>query len=220
MDQGSTSPKNTAHGRSSRRKCQFRQALLESLAAECHNRTVTPHTDTIIEAETLAVEESTSVGRQETEVSLLDLAVLLVRYKRFIARFVVGGAVLAVLVALILPVRYEAKVTLLPPSQGSSSMGSALLGQLGNLGSLTALAGGFGIKNPTDMYVSLLTSRTVEDAMIQKFGLMDEYREKRISDARKHFERVTSVVAGSKDGLIRSTLEDGDPKRAADLANG
>lgn len=174
----------------------------------------------MMEAETIAIEETTSVRRQETEVSLLDLTVLLVQHKRFIAGFVVGAAVLAIVVALVLPVRYEAKVTLMPPSQSSSSMGSALLGQLGGLGSLTALAGGFGIKNPADMYVSLLTSRTVEDAMIQKFGLMAEYREKRISDTRKDFERRTSVVAGSKDGLIRITLEDGDPKRAADLANG
>ena len=99
-------------------------------------------------------------------------------------------------------------------------MGSALLGQLGNLGSIAGLAGGFGIRNPADMYVSLLTSRSVEDAMIQKFGLMAEYREKRVSDARKDFERQTTVMAGSKDGLIRITLEDSDPKRAADLANG
>ena len=70
------------------------------------------------------------------------------------------------------------------------------------------------------MYVSLLTSRTVEDAMIQRFGLMQEYHEKRMSDARKAFERRSTAVAGSKDGLIRLTVEDGDPKRAAELANG
>jgi uncharacterized protein involved in exopolysaccharide biosynthesis len=70
------------------------------------------------------------------------------------------------------------------------------------------------------MYVSLLTSRTVEDAMIQRFGLMQEYRVKRISDARTDLEHSTTVVAGTKDGLIRLTFEDRDPKRAADLANG
>jgi uncharacterized protein involved in exopolysaccharide biosynthesis len=70
------------------------------------------------------------------------------------------------------------------------------------------------------MYVSLLTSRTVEDAMIQRFGLMAEYREKRLSDARKEFESRTSAVAGTKDGMIRITVEDRDPKRAAELANG
>jgi len=95
-----------------------------------------------------------------------------------------------------------------------------LLGQLGNLGSLGALAGGLSIKNPADMYVALLTSRTVEDAMIRRFGLMQEYHEKRMSGARKAFESRTTAVAGTKDGLIRLTVEDGDPKRAAELANG
>jgi tyrosine-protein kinase Etk/Wzc len=130
--------------------------------------------------------------------------------------------VLATVVAFLLPVRYEAKVVLLPPQQ-NSSISSALLGQLGNLGSLGSLAslagGGLGMKNPADMYVSLLTSRTVEDAMIQRLGLMAEYSKKRISDARTVLEHRTTVLAGAKDGLIRISVEDRDPKRAADLAN-
>ena len=159
----------------------------------------------------------------ETEVSLLDILVVLLERKRFIVRFVLGAAALAIVVSLLLPVRYEAKIVLLPPAQ-NSSIGSSLLGQLGNMGALGSLAslagGGLNLKNPADMYVSLLTSRTVEDAMIQRFGLMQEYHEKRMSDARKAFERRSTAVAGSKDGLIRLTVEDGDPKRAAELANG
>ena len=160
------------------------------------------------------------------EGSPLDLLILLLERKRFIARFVLGAAALATVVAFLLPVRYEAKVVLLPPAQ-NSSISSALMGQLGNmgalgsLGSLASLAGGgLGLKNPADMYVSFLTSRTVEDAMIQRFDLMKEYKEKRMMDTRKEFERRTTVVAGTKDGLIRISLEDRDPKRAAELANG
>ncbi|MGB8582546.1 MAG: GNVR domain-containing protein [Candidatus Sulfotelmatobacter sp.] len=159
----------------------------------------------------------------EAEVSVLDILVLLLERKRFLVRFVVGAAVLAAIVSLLLPVQYEAKIALLPPAQ-NSSIGSSLLGQLGSigaLGSLASLAGGsLGIKNPADMYVSLLQSRTVEDAMIQRFGLMQEYRVKKMSEARKAFEHHTTAVAGAKDGLIRLTVEDHDPKRAAELANG
>jgi len=99
-----------------------------------------------------------------------------------------------------------------------------LMGQLGGgsgLGALASLAGGsLGLKNPADMYLSLLTSRTVEDAMIQRFGLMQEYHEKKMADTRKVLERRTTAVAGAKDGLIRLTVEDQDAKRAAELANG
>ncbi len=169
------------------------------------------------------VDERNDTHQAETEVSVLDILALLVERKRFVQRFVVGSFVLAIAVSLLLPVRYEAKIVLLPPQQ-NSSIGSALMGQLGSigaLGSLASLAGGsLGIKNPADMYVSLLTSRTVEDAMIQRFGLMQEYREKRMSDTRKELENRTTVVAGAKDGLIRLSIEDRDPKRAAELANG
>ncbi|MGA7218564.1 MAG: GNVR domain-containing protein [Candidatus Sulfotelmatobacter sp.] len=161
-------------------------------------------------------------SRPETELSLLDTLVLLLERKRFILRFVLGALLLSIVVSFVLPIRYEAKIVLLPPAQ-NSSIGSSLLGQLGNLGalgSLASLAGGTLGKNPADMYVSLLTSRTVEDGVIARFGLMKEYRDKRMSDARKDFERRTTCVAGAKDGLIRISVEDHDPKRAAEIANG
>jgi len=189
-----------------------------------HDRELESHADTMIQTEIqtepIADERDAGPSRTENEVSVFDILVLLAGHVRFIVRFVLGAAVLAIVVSFLLPIRYEAKIVLLPPQQ-NSSLSSALLGQLGNMGSLAALAGGsLGIKNPADMYVSLLTSRTVEDAMIQRFGLMAEYREKRMSDARKEFERRTTAVAGTKDGLIRISVEDRDPKRAAELANG
>ena len=178
---------------------------------------------TEIQTEPIIEETPTDPSRVEAEVSVLDILVLLLERKRFIVRFVLGAAVLAAIVSLLLPVQYEAKIVLLPPAQ-NSSIGSSLLGQLGKigaLGSLASLAGGsLGIKNPADMYVSLLTSRTVEDSMIQRFGLMQEYHAKKMSEARKAFEHRTTAVAGTKDGLIRLTVEDHNPKRAAELANG
>jgi uncharacterized protein involved in exopolysaccharide biosynthesis len=179
------------------------------------------HTET--QPETVVDEPMSQPLEAETEVSLLDILVVLLERKRFILRFVLSAFVLAIVVSLLLPVRYEAKIVLLPPQQ-NSSVGSALLGQLGGMGSLGSLAslagGGLGLKNSADMYVALLTSRTVEDAMIQRFGLMKEYRQKRMSDTRKELERRTTAVAGTKDGLIRLTIEDGDRQKAADLANG
>lgn len=179
--------------------------------------------ETEIQHEPIIHEGTQEPTQAEAEVSVLDILVLLLERKRFIVRFVLGSALLAAVVTLLLPVQYEAKVVLLPPAQ-NSSIGSALMGQLGSLGALGSLAslagGGFSLKNPADMYVALLTSRTVEDAMIQRFGLMQEYHEKRMSDTRKAFERRTTAVAGTKDGLIRLTVEDHNAKRAADLANG
>jgi len=176
----------------------------------------------VVQNEPIAYKETENLSQTETKVSLLDILVLLAGKKRFIVRFVLCAAVLATVVSFLLQNRYEAKIVLMPPSQ-SSSAGSALLGQLGNMGSLGSLASMTGLsimKNPADMYLSFLTSRTVEDALISRFGLMQEYHVKHISDARKELERRTTAVAGSKDGLIRLSIEDGDPKRTAELANG
>jgi len=161
----------------------------------------------------------------ESEISLLDHLIVYTENRRFILRLVAITAAVATMVAFLLPIRYEAKIVLLPPAQ-NTSLGTTLLGQLsggaiGGLGSLASLAGGsLGLKNPADMYVSLLTSRSVEDGMIEHFGLMQEYHDKRMSDARKELEHRTTVIAGAKDGLIRLSVEDPNPNRAAELANG
>jgi uncharacterized protein involved in exopolysaccharide biosynthesis len=76
-----------------------------------------------------------------------------------------------------------------------------------------------GLKNPNDMYVAMFKSRTVEDAMIQRFDLMKEYRQKYMSTARKAFESHATVDSGTKDNLIHISVEDKDPKRAAEMAN-
>jgi uncharacterized protein involved in exopolysaccharide biosynthesis len=154
------------------------------------------------------------------EISLLDVLIVLAERKRAIFWVTAVFAILAIVISLLLPVRYTATVTLLPPQQ-NTSMGATLASQLGNLGGMAALAGGsLGLKNPNDMFVGLLKSRTVEDAVVQHFGLMQEYDKKYLSDARKAFENRASVDGSGKDGLIHISVEDHDPKRAAELANG
>jgi uncharacterized protein involved in exopolysaccharide biosynthesis len=49
---------------------------------------------------------------------------------------------------------------------------------------------------------------------------MDEYHKKYLSEARKKFEKRATVDGSSKDGQIRISVEDSDPRRAAELANG
>ena len=161
-----------------------------------------------------------AAGVHGDEISLLDLLTVLAERKHVILWIAVSFAVVAIIVSLLLPKRYTASVTLLPPQQ-NLSMGSAIASQLGNLGGMAALAGGgLGLKNPNDMYVAMLKSRTVEDGMIQNFGLMQEYREKYLSDTRRAFEKHATVDGNGKDGLIHISIEDRDPTRAATLANG
>ncbi len=160
------------------------------------------------------------VGKNDDEISLLDLLIVLAERKRTILWVTATFAVIAIVVSLILPQSYTAIVVLLPPQQGSS-MGNAIASQLGNLGGMAALAGGgLGLKSPNDMIVAELKSRTVEDAMVQHFGLMQEYHQRLLSDTRKVFEKHTTIDGSGKDGLLHISVEDRDPNRAAELANG
>ncbi len=160
------------------------------------------------------------LGASEQEIHLLDVLIVLSKHRRFILWFTVCVAILAVVVVMLLPSKYTAETVLLPPSQ-SSSTGSAILSQLGGSGALASMAGAsLGIKNPGEIYVSLLRGRTLEDAIINRFGLMARYRAKRASDARRAFESHSSVALGTKDGLITISVTDRDPKLAAQIANG
>jgi uncharacterized protein involved in exopolysaccharide biosynthesis len=166
------------------------------------------------------VQEAEPVGTSETGVHLLDLLIILAQRRKFIYWFTLGAGILATIVVFIIPAKYTATTLILPPAQ-NSSMSSALLGQLTGSAALASAAGEtLGIKNTGDMYVSLLRSQTVEDSLIRRFGLMARYRKKRMTDARLAFEDRSTVVLGVKDGLIRITVTDRDPKLSAQIANG
>jgi uncharacterized protein involved in exopolysaccharide biosynthesis len=140
-------------------------------------------------------------------------------------RKLVGIAALTIVglgsaVALLLPSRYVATTVILPPQQGGSA-GTAMMAQLSSLNSMTGVsASALGLKNPNDLQVSLLKSRTVEDAMVARFHLQALYHVKRLSSARKKWEKKTYIDNGLKDGLIRLSVTDRDPRRAAEMANG
>ena len=158
----------------------------------------------------------------EKEVSLLELLLVITRRRRLIFRLTVGLTLVAVAVSLLLPNEFTATTSILPPQQGgSTSAGATLIAQLSGLGSVASTAGGaLGLKNPNDLQVALLKSRTVEDAMIDRFHLMDLYHARRRSEARKKLESVVEIENGAKDGLIRISVTDRSPQRAAELANG
>jgi uncharacterized protein involved in exopolysaccharide biosynthesis len=137
----------------------------------------------------------------------------------------VGIATLAIVsltlaAALLLPSRYMATTVILPPQQGGSA-GAAMMAQLSSLSAMAGVgAGALGIKNPNDLQVALLKSRSVEDAMASRFHLRALYHAKYLSSARRIWEKKTFIDNGLKDGLIRLSVTDQDPRRAADLANG
>jgi tyrosine-protein kinase Etk/Wzc len=124
------------------------------------------------------------------------------------------GAVLGV----IIPNRFTATAVLLPPLPNGSISGAALMSQANTMSAIAAASGL--MKNPNDQQVSLLKSYTVESAVVQRFHLQSQYKQKFLSSACREFERHTKADSGIKDGLIRISVYDRDPRRAAELTNG
>jgi tyrosine-protein kinase Etk/Wzc len=111
---------------------------------------------------------------------------------------------------------YTASTSFLPPQQ-QQSIASAMLQQLGALGSLAGATAG--LKNPIDQYIAFLKTRAVEDALVSRFNLQSRYETKTLVDTRKLLEDFTRVTSG-RDGLITLEFTDRDPKFAAEVANG
>jgi tyrosine-protein kinase Etk/Wzc len=164
---------------------------------------------------------------KKRELSFLDLLVILADRRRLIAWITLVAVLLAIPISLLLPKRFTATVTVLPPRE-NSTLGALLESQLSGLGGsgmggmagMAALAGSsLGLKNPNSRYVGMFRSRIVEDAVIKQFDLKKEYHEKYLSDARRKFEHLTTVDGNAKDGLIHVSVEDHNPRRAAAIAN-
>jgi tyrosine-protein kinase Etk/Wzc len=147
--------------------------------------------------------------------SLLPWLLLLAQNKRIILAWTLASAGVALLVSLLIPNKYTATTLILPPQQTQSSA-TAMLGQLGALANL----GGkdLGLKNPGDLYVGILKSRTIADDLINQFDLKHLYRDDRMADARADLSKHSTIETG-KDSLISISFEDWDPKRAAQIAN-
>ena len=148
-------------------------------------------------------------------IGLLDLAITLAKHKKLILGAPLTTGLLVAVLSLFMPNSYTATTQIMPPQQHYSA--SELLGQTGAPSGFTVTASG--IKDPNDTYVAMLKSRTISDALIRRFKLQSDNDTKIFTDTRKALASASRIIAG-KDGLIAIQVDDKDPKRAAEIANG
>ncbi|MDR3725081.1 MAG: GNVR domain-containing protein [Terracidiphilus sp.] len=174
-------------------------------------------------AETATAVDGTSsleASSQEYEISLIDVLTQLAYRKGLIAKITGVGILIGLALCFSSQVRYTATTKIIPPQQTQSSA-SMLMNQLssGGAGSLAAMAGGgLGLKNPNDIYLGLLNSRPIADAIIQKFDLKSVYRASDMTSARKILAANT-VVSLDKNGFISVSVTGKDKEHVAEIAN-
>ena len=112
-----------------------------------------------------------------------------------------------------IPPIFTARTQFMPPQQQGSAAGL-----LASLGSLGGLAGAAGMKDPSGQYIAFMKSVSIQDALIERFKLMERFQAKMKEDARLALTGSTRILMG-KDGLISVEVDSTDPKFSADLAN-
>lgn len=152
----------------------------------------------------------------EDEINLLDLLIVLVKRKGLIIGITLGTALITAIISLTMTPIYKAETKVLPPQQGSSSLASQLLGQLGGV---AGLAGGSLGKTSNDLYIALLKSRPILDNVIDRLKLMELYKAKNREDARQALVSALKTQDDKKSGIVSIGIEGKDPKMAADIAN-
>src|SRR5438132_3126653 len=136
-------------------------------------------------------------------------------YLRNLILLVVTVAVVSLGISLLLPHWYRARTTLLPPQEGSTPYG-----ELASLIESSALSkvGLVATSSPSDLFVELLRSRTVREAVVRRFHLEERFHQKNLDLCLKRLnERVKVGVSQSR--TIELTVDDRDPVVASEMAN-
>ena len=156
-----------------------------------------------------------TIETEDDEISLLDLLQVVADNLRLLVLGPLAAGLLALGCTFIITPSFTATTKFMPPQQQQSGAASLLagLGALGGLGGAAA-----GIKNPADQYIAFLKSRSVQDALVDRYKLMERYEAQSREDARKQINGNVQLAAG-KDGLITIDVSDKDPSFAAQLAN-
>lgn len=138
---------------------------------------------------------------EEDEINLLELILVIAKHKRLIFGSCLVTFVMALGFSLLLPNIYSATTRILPPQD---SEGAMLVDRtLPNTGA----------------YVSILKGPSIADFIIDKFNLMEGPQGKSRNLVYQALEQRVSISASKKNQFISITVEDKDPKRAADMAN-
>jgi uncharacterized protein involved in exopolysaccharide biosynthesis len=160
-----------------------------------------------------SAENNMPMGMQDDdEISLLDLLQTIVDNLRLLVLGPLAVGITALGISFLIPPTYTAKTQFLPPQQQQSAAAS----MLASLGGLAGAVGG--IKNPADQFLAFMKSVTLQDALIERFKLLERYNAKTKTDARLALAASVRAASG-KDGLISLEVDDKDPKFAAELAN-
>jgi tyrosine-protein kinase Etk/Wzc len=159
--------------------------------------------------------EATPVLPAKENYSLMPILLPLAEAKLIVVGFPMLVLFLVLMHGIFSTPYYTASTRLLPPQYNQNTIGRGLIG----MGGESALGNSaLNLKNPTDLFVGILRSRTILDGVITGNDLIKHYSAKDIDSARGKLASRTGIESG-KDGIVEISVEDSSPELAAQLAN-
>jgi capsule polysaccharide export protein KpsE/RkpR len=165
-------------------------------------------------------ERETALGRGAAPNWLYNIRILW-HSRRLLMRFAAVCLVINLGLCLLIPKTYTSEARIMPPEGGGSS--SALIAALAGRSMQGELLSGLAAslmspRNSGALFIDLLRSTSVSNALIERFQLQHVYHKRYRVDAAKALGRRTEITQDKKSGVITLQVKDHDPRRARDLA--
>ena len=149
-------------------------------------------------------------------LSFFDYLVIIVKWKRFLIFLAVVVAILSYLgIYFLIQPQYDATAVIVPSEQDQMGGITSLLKSFSNL---PVSIPGLKKSTSTDIYKTIIYSRTSMENLVKKFGLYQEYGYDTMEETIK--EAKANVFADeTKENAYEITVRASSPQKAADMAN-
>jgi len=137
--------------------------------------------------------------KETREISFAAFLAALVQWRKLILRNFIILTVVSLIMALLLPKWYTSRATLLPPETDSGSALSAFSVMADLPFNLKSLIGGG--TSASELYLGILRSRNLREAIVKKFDLMKLWEAEYMVDALRTLDDLTELDQ-TEEGLI------------------
>ncbi|MEE2708060.1 MAG: Wzz/FepE/Etk N-terminal domain-containing protein [Gemmatimonadota bacterium] len=150
----------------------------------------------------------------ERKVSFLDYIYTWLKWRRLIIWMVSVASILALAISFILPKKYLASTTILPPKEESP------LGLSTPINTLTSGLNilGLGESEELDTYMAILLSRRVRESVVRTYNLQAYFNKKTMDEALKSLDSSIDIEVTKENSLMLSVIHK-DSVKAAEIAN-
>ena len=177
--------------------------------------------------------EENSVTAKDDEISLIDLLAVLLKHKRMIIGITGLAMFAAVVISIIslklppeksfLPNEYTPRAQMLINNESSSAGGLSSMISSSGLGGLASLAGVnvSGGSSNSALAGYLVSSNSIQDAVVDKFNLIERYKIKKSprASSREALKKLLTSNYDTDTGVFSVSFTDIDPEFARDVVN-